>query len=194
MKGRGFYTFAKGVMGLAMRVMYRLKVENMEHIPLDGGFVLCGNHLSSLDPILIAACVKRPMNFIGKKELFNSRFNRQLFKMLHAFPVNRGAVDMQAYRTAIRVLEAGEGLMVFSQGHRMKDFDSVKNGAAMFALKAGVPIVPVGLKSDYKLGQPVRIRFGPAIDTSAYQGRRVDTALVEEVMSQVVPAVKELTV
>lgn len=65
-----FYTFARGLVKIYYKFMFRMDIQGEEHIPTEGGVVLCCNHMSNLDPTTMAAFVKRPVRYIAKKELF----------------------------------------------------------------------------------------------------------------------------
>lgn len=188
-----FYAFAKRVMWLGMHLLFRIRVSGTENIPKEGGFILCTNHLHALDPVMLAIVIKRRLRFMAKKELFAKRFIAFFLGALGAFPVDRGATDMRSYKRAIEIVTAGDGLLVFSQGTRMQDFSQAKNGAAMFALKTGAPILPAGIKGRYTFFSEVSIRFGEAVSMEPYRERKIRSELVEEVMSSVVTAIKELT-
>jgi 1-acyl-sn-glycerol-3-phosphate acyltransferase len=75
----------------------------------------------------------------------------------------------------------------------MKDFDHAKSGVAMFALKTGAPIVPVGINGSYRFFSRVNIHFGEPISMEPYAGRKLKSELLEEVMNTVIPAVSALT-
>ena len=56
--------------GLQFRLMYKVKIEGKENIPKDSKFIVCGNHLSNLDPFLVCFIMPKPVAFMAKKELF----------------------------------------------------------------------------------------------------------------------------
>jgi 1-acyl-sn-glycerol-3-phosphate acyltransferase len=129
---------------------------------------------------------------MAKKEVFKNKLAAFFLKLLGGFPVDRGATDLAAYKRAVGILNEGKALMLFSQGTRMEGFENAKNGAAMFALKAGAPIVPAGIKGSYKFRSLIEIKIGRPISMDAYGGKPVRTALVEEVMEKVASGVREL--
>jgi 1-acyl-sn-glycerol-3-phosphate acyltransferase len=192
MKKRKFYTAAKIVMNIITRVQYRVRTAGAEHIPCEGAFILCANHLHGIDPVVLAISIKRQLNFMAKKELFKNKFIGGVLGLCGAFPVDRGTADMRSYKKAIWVLEEGGGLLIFSQGHRMASFENVKGGAAMFALRTGAPIVPAGLKGSYKLFSTITVRFGEPIDMAPYAGRKIKTELVNELTEKAIAVVKTL--
>ena len=187
-----FYRFIRGVAWFVLRLAFRIKVTGVENIPNEGAFLLCGNHISALDAPILATCVRRQLYFMAKKELFKNRLFAAFFYALGVFPVDRGGTDMQAYRRSMEILENENGLMIFSQGHRMNDFENFKGGAAVFALKTGAPIVPVGIKSQYRFRSTVHINVGLPISMKPYEGQKVKSDLVTEVMEVVVSHITKL--
>jgi 1-acyl-sn-glycerol-3-phosphate acyltransferase len=141
---------------------------------------------------MIAIAIKRRIYFIAKKELFEKKFRRPFLEPLGIFPVNRGTADMQAFRRAITILNNGNGLLVFSQGTRMKEFKDFKRGAALFALKTGTCIIPAGISGSYRLFSTVHVRIGEPVSMEPHQSQKIKSDLVDKVMDEVVARVKRL--
>jgi len=175
------------------RILYRFNVTGQEHVPPTGKIIICANHISGMDCLLLAAFCKRQIFFMGKKELFEKPILGKVLKKVGAFPVDRSVTDMHAYRHTIDLLKDDKALGIFCQGTRAQDFDNVKGGVAVFALKSGASIVPVGIKGTYRLFTKMHLRFGPPISMEPYASQRVKTELVEEVMSKVVRRVTVLS-
>jgi len=189
------YRIAK-IIGISIfNLLFRLKVTGAGNVPKKGGVIICSNHANALDPILIALAVKRKLRFIGKKELFRNKALALLIKSLGAFPVNRENADIKAYKTAIKLLQNGEALLLFSQGTRQKDIDiaGAKTGAAFFGIKSKAPIVPLGITSSYKPFSKVDIRIGKPIYLDHYPVDRVKTELLNEVTEETMLQIKKLT-
>ena len=73
--------------------MYRMRVIGAEHIPAAGKMILCSNHRSVMDPILLGVSVKkRPIRYMAKEELFvkHGKAVNRFLRTLGAFPVKRG--------------------------------------------------------------------------------------------------------
>jgi len=130
---------------------------------------------------------------MGKKELFEKPFLGWLLRNVGAFPVDRSTTDMKAYRHAIDILKDEKALGIFSQGTRSQDFENVKGGVAVFALKSGAPVVPTGIKGAYRLFSKIHLRFGQLVSMEPFHGQKVKTELVEEVMSIIVSKVEALS-
>ena len=175
-------------------IFFRFDVTGLENIPKTGAFLLCSNHIHALDPIALCIFIKREPRFMAKKELFKTWAGNRFFSKFGAFPIDRSvAADMTAYRTSIDLLKKGNGLVIFSQGTRMKEFENAKSGVAVFALKTGAPIVPVGIIASYKLFSKIGVHYGEPILMNEYEGERVKTELVQRVMAVVVERVSRLS-
>lgn len=125
----------------------RLHFKNREREPLESGFLICSNHIGALDPVILAAALRRNhVSFMAKKEAFRIPFVGRLIRTLGAFPVDRGGPDVGAVRNAMRLLESGENIGMFPQGTRCPGKDPrstpVKCGVAMIAVHTGAPILP----------------------------------------------------
>ena len=178
-----FYKSMRVIAIILSHILYRFEVTGMENIPKKGAFILCGNHISAYDPIALASFAKRQLHVMGKAELFRFKPLGWFLSKLGAFPVNRGTTDMSAYRRTMEILKNGDGFLIFSQGTRMKDFDNAKSGVAVFALKSGAPIVPVGITGSFKFRKKIYINVGPPISMNKYEGQKVKSELVDEVMA-----------
>lgn len=125
----------------------RTKIVGRHNIPRHGAFVLAPIHRSNIDTPLAGAVTSRRLRFMGKDSLWKIRPVGWLISSLGAFPVTRGTADREALKRCIAVLEMGEPLVLFPEGTRqsgptvMPLFD----GAAYVAIKAGVPIIPLGI-------------------------------------------------
>ena len=190
-----FYSFVRVVLWIICRFTWRFTVTGLENIPKEGAFLLCGNHIHLFDAPVMAVFSPRRLAFMAKKELFRRGWLAFLFRAVGAFPVDRAAAaDMEAYRNALKALNNGMGVLIFSQGTRMKEFENAKSGVAMFALKSGAPIVPVGISGSYRFFSRVTVRIGTPISMEKYAGRKVKSDVLAEVMNEVIPAVTALTV
>ena len=128
------------------RLILRCRITGLENIPATGA-VLAPNHQSFWDIPLIAVMVPRRVHFMAKEELFRVPVFGAIIRSLLAFPVKRGAPDRTAIRHAIEMLQENDLVVVFPEGTRSKTglLGPFAPGAALIAMKAGVPMVPVGL-------------------------------------------------
>ena len=131
-----------------VRLIFRMKVVGAENEPIDGGFLICCNHISAVDPILIVAALKKHQpHFMAKKELFKIPLLSGLIRALGAYPVDRSGSDVGAVKNAIRLLNEGHCVGLFPQGTRQPNKNpretKVRSGAAMIAMHADATVLPV---------------------------------------------------
>jgi 1-acyl-sn-glycerol-3-phosphate acyltransferase len=146
-------TVALGARGLA-RSITRVRVEgDAGAIPRSGPVILASNHISNADAVLIGAWLTprlgRRIHWLGKKEMFEWPVVGWMARNGGVVPVDRGGADVEAFRLAQRVLDAGHVLMVFPEGTRSPtgELQVPKDGLAMLALRSGATIVPIGVSN-----------------------------------------------
>lgn len=119
---------------------------NKKNMP-EGGALLCANHTRMSDPIFIAFAMglRYPIHVMAKEEVMHWPVIGWVLKKAGIFGVKRGHADVVAIKTAMKYLKDGERLLIFPEGTRHQDGDigDAKTGAAMLALRTGVPIVPI---------------------------------------------------
>ncbi len=171
----GFYKFCYFLLAPILRLFFHTKVVGRENEPNDGGFLICSNHISASDPIVLAISMKKHQpRFMAKAELFKIPVLSFMIRHLGAYPVSRGNGDVGAVKTAIRTLEEGKCVGIFPQGTRrageIPRETKVKNGAAMIACRAYAGILPAYIATkDHKpkLFKKRTIIFGEFIPFSA---------------------------
>jgi len=142
-----FYNFAKCLVNIVFKGFYKIKYVGLENIP-DSPFLLCSNHLSYCDPILVALPLKQEMHFMAKYELFKIPLLNVIIKKLGAFPVKRGHANVESIDTAINLLKEGNSLLIFPEGTRSKTGEpqKPKSGAALIAHRANIQVLPAAIK------------------------------------------------
>ena len=129
-----------------MVIIVPMKIIGKKNLPKKGNFILTCNHASNWDPVIIYARLPRKYFTMAKAELYKNKFFGLFLKALHAFPVKRGGNDIESVKYTLKTLRQGKRtLLIFPEGTRAKsdDYEELKNGTAMFALKTAKPIVPV---------------------------------------------------
>lgn len=144
---RLFYSVIRALVVGVCVAYTRTRVIGAENIPREGAFLLAPIHRSNIDTPLAAAVTRRRMRFMGKDSIWKVRSIGWIMSALGAFPVTRGSADREALKRCIAVLESGEPLVLFPEGTRQSGpvVQPLFDGAAYVAVKAGVPIVPVGI-------------------------------------------------
>lgn len=141
------YKIVRFIVTAFCRTWCRMTVEGRENVPVEGLFLLAPTHRSILDTPISSGVTRRRMRFMGADKYWKNKAFGRLLTALGGFPVSRGTADRQALKRCIAVLEAGEPLVLFPEGER-KSGPIVRplfDGATYIAVKAGVPIVPVGI-------------------------------------------------
>lgn len=184
-----FYRFVHAFTWLFCRAWLRLEVEGLEHVPAQGGAVICANHQSHLDILVVAAAVPRPVTFVARDTLAEQAWLAFIMRGCGAILIRRGASDRAAIREMAERLKAGGIVAIFPEGTRTQTgrLGTFKGGALMVGRMAGVKLVPAGIRGTYEswprgrlFPRPrrVAIRFGPAIDPTAEDaGGRLEEAV-----------------
>ncbi len=168
MKKNYFYRFIRNAAWVLCRIIFPTKVTGVENIPAEGPVLICSNHVSMVDPVLIATSFYRQITFMAKKELFATKFTNWFFRNLGMVPVDRGSSDIAALRVCIEALNEGRLLGIFPQGHRFKRDENreLQNGAALMALRSKAVVVPAHVSAPLKAFRRNTIRFGKPVDLS----------------------------
>lgn len=142
-----FYAFCRAIVVGLSHLVFVGGVIGKENIPRRGAFILAPIHRSYIDWFISARVSRRRLRFLVKGEVWKVKLAGRLLELLGAFPVQRGAADRDALKRALEVLKAGEPLVVFPEGTRGfgSHVGDIREGAAYLALRAGVPVVPVGM-------------------------------------------------
>ena len=129
------------------RIWCRMTVEGRENVPAEGLFLLAPTHRSILDTPIASGVTRRRMRFMGADKYWKNKAFGRLLTALGGFPVTRGTADREALKRCIAVLEGGEPLVLFPEGERKFGplVQPLFDGATYIAVKAGVPIIPVGI-------------------------------------------------
>jgi 1-acyl-sn-glycerol-3-phosphate acyltransferase len=139
---------------LVARAVTRVRIEgDLATIPREGPVILAANHISNADAVVVGAwltpALGRRIHWLGKKEMFDWPVVGWMARNGGVLPVDRGAADVEAFRRASRVLDAGHVLMVFPEGTRSPtaELQQAKDGLAMLAIRTGATIVPIGVSN-----------------------------------------------
>ena len=198
------------VLRLVVRAIVRLRIEgDLAAIPREGALIVAANHASSADPVLIGAflnsAINRPINWLGKRELTEWAATGWAFRRAGIHPVDREAADLESFRTAMRILDAGQILAVFPEGTRSRDgaLQRVREGVGMLALRSGALVLPVAVvDSDLmwprghllpRFSKKVIVRYGAAFSVgdalasrgAPIKGREATQAATRLVMDRI---------
>lgn len=189
-----FYRRFHWLVAPLVRLIFPLDVQGREHLT-DQAVVLCPNHSSALDPILLACALRydMPLRIMAKKQLMEIPLVGWFLRKMGAFGVDRGNSDISAIKTAIQCLREGWKLLIFPEGTRVKEGEAVnaKGGAAMIAIRSGVSMQPVYITTKKRAFRKNKIVFGPVYQP-VYTGRKGTAEEYQANVEEVMQRVKEL--
>jgi len=141
-----------------VRTLIKLEVVNPQRIPEAGGVLITTNHLSRLDtPLLLTITDREDLVAIVAKKYQEKPFFRWILKRVADMVwMDRETTDFAALRKALDYLRQGEVVGIAPEGTRSRDSQGLlqgKQGAALLAARASVPIVPVGIIGSDKVNQ-----------------------------------------
>jgi 1-acyl-sn-glycerol-3-phosphate acyltransferase len=185
------YNIAKFIANVIFRLVFFIDVKGKKNIPKEGRIILCFNHISNLDPVILGMSLPRQIHYMAKKELFQNKILGKIVRMLGAFPVDRKSADLSAIRAALKVLKNEDCLGIFPEGTRVREekIDNAKPGIALISIKGKAPIVPIFIKSKYKPFSRVTIIIGEPMYLNEFDGKKLSTdeykALSQKIMKTI---------
>ena len=192
-----FYKVAVVILKALVFLLFNVKVHNAENLDnTEGGYIVCGNHISMIDPVILAVSTKRQIHYMGKKELFDNKFLSFVFRNLGAFPVDRHGISLSAIKNSISVLNNKGVLGLYPEGTRVHGYDenNAKPGIAMIANKAKVKIVPVYIEGPYKFRGKIEIFFGKEKDYFENLTGKANTEIYTEIGKEILKDIYNLRI
>jgi 1-acyl-sn-glycerol-3-phosphate acyltransferase len=187
-----FYAFAKFIARLIVTIIFPVRMAGAHNLPASGAAILCGNHVSLLDPLAAGAAAGRHIRFMAKKELFEIPVLRGCIRALGAFPVDRGNADMAAMRAALATLKQGHVLGIFPQGRRVAGGEGgMESGVALIALRSGAPVIPMRIAGRYRFWRRNTLIIGAPVQLPKTDGR-MDSAALKQATQAIEAAIAAL--
>lgn len=142
------YRIVRFICAPIFKLIFGVEVRGKENIPQNGGYIICPNHISIADVLVLAVAFKCHIRYMGKEELFKNPVLGVLLKALGCFAVKRGKGDMGAINSACDILNKGGIFGIFPEGTRSKTGKPTKGktGVAMISMKTKAPLLPVGIR------------------------------------------------
>ena len=158
-------------------ILYRVNIKGQDKIPRKGKYLICSNHISYLDSVLIGAYLPRFTYFMAKRELFTFSLISNLVTFYNAFPINRAIIDRATFNTALNILKNENILCLFPEGTRSVDgkIGEGKKGIGLISFLSGAPVIPMVIVGSNKIIQKphkriffpkIKIAIGDTIDTA----------------------------
>ena len=176
-----FQWFVRWMFRVQLTLAYRFRVHGLENFPESGSTLICGNHQSFLDPVVIGVASPQPLNYLARQTLFESAPAVQMFLSLNdAIPIDRESIGLAGVKESLKRLKRGEMLVMFPEGTRSDDGELLpfKPGFELLARRTKSRILPIALDGCYqafprnaklpKLGE-IRVVFGEPIEYDEYK-------------------------
>jgi 1-acyl-sn-glycerol-3-phosphate acyltransferase len=142
------YRLCRSIAVGVSRLYFPGTVQGRENLPPRGAYIVAPVHRSYVDWLIVARITaRRRLRYIVKEEVWKSKLIGRVIEACGGFPVNRSGADREALQRCQAVLVGGEPLVMFPEGTRRSgpEVRELKDGVAYLSLRAGVPVVPVGI-------------------------------------------------
>ncbi len=177
-----------------LRLGHGLAISGLERVPASGPLILCANHSSYYDSMLLGLCSRRPVRFLIVDDFYRHRLLGFFIRHCGAIPVTLKGGDREALRRGTEILRSGGVLGIFPEGRltRTGHVGGGKPGAALLAAAAGALIVPVTIRGAYdvyprgqRLPRPGRISLQVHEPVEVDPARRHDREYLRQVTDEV---------
>lgn len=170
------FTACNAAFETTLRIFATRDIQGIENIPARGPVIFIANHMSNLDPPIVASVTGRKPGFLAKQELFKFKIAACFLNAYGAHPLKRGTSDIGALRwAALRLRQPDGALIIFPEGTRNKNADGIRKslpGVTQLAIMTGAPVVPIGLYGSQPLQSMLKV-FAPRANLRIRIGRPV---------------------
>ena len=177
------FHLAQIIVALPIRLLFPTKIIGKKNIP-KGACILSCNHTSNMDAVIFAVKTWEKKYYLAKKELFENKFVGFFLKKFGGIRIDRQANDVTAIKNCLKVLKDNKKLFIFPEGTRVHnenmELGEVKQGVAMFAIKAKVPIVPMFILRQPKIFRRNKIFIGKPFTLEEFYGKKLDSIELEK--------------
>jgi 1-acyl-sn-glycerol-3-phosphate acyltransferase len=137
---------------LLVHTFYRVRAEGLDNIPEEGPCILVCNHVSYVDPVVIAACVRRPIRFVMDHRIFQIPVLSFIFRTMRTIPIAPAKEDAtlkeRAFAEAAKALSDGEIVGIFPEGKLTEtgELNPFRPGVQQMVATTPVPVIPMALR------------------------------------------------
>ena len=189
------YRFLKAFFTAYFKLLFRIEYRGLENIPEGGGYILCPNHVSAYDPLIIACGESVPQcSFLAKEELFKIPVIRHLAKSIDIVPIKRGEGDLGAMKKAIGLINDDKILIIFPEGTRSKNgkIGEGKGGVAFIAKRTECLVIPCSINHKPKLFRKIKVEFRKPMKLKEYIVEKSLEPATKALMNEISAGVEEL--
>jgi 1-acyl-sn-glycerol-3-phosphate acyltransferase len=140
-------SLVRWVCRIVMTLFYRIRVHGLSNYPDSGGVLICCNHQSFLDPVVMGVSCPRPINYLARKTLFRFTPMKVFLELNDAIAIDRDSVGIAGIKASLKRLKRGETVLMFPEGTRCRDgqMQSFKPGFDVLARRSKSVLLPVAL-------------------------------------------------
>src|SRR5262245_44341800 len=199
------YRMIRGGCIPVLRSQFNYRITGLERLPVSGPFLLAANHHNYLDGVLLGSAVPRPISFLVMPRVYRASPLHPFFhRRIGSIPVNLERPDPGAIKRVLRALDAGRIVGIFPEGPFSREGRLVPGqpGAALIALRSGVPVVPAAIAGTYEAlrgrrfylprQHPLSVRFGAPMHFGRRRHCRVTRAERDEVTRRIMGEIAAL--
>ncbi len=206
------YRIAVAALRPTMRLLTSHEWRGAEHLPAEGGFIVCSNHISDSDPVALAHFLYdngHPPYFLAKAALFSAPVVGRVIRGAGQIPVFRDGPDaIKAFAPAVAAVRAGKCLAIYPEATVTRDPAmwpmTGKTGAARVALETTAPVIPVAQWGAQRLlpyhsfvprllpRKRMQVLAGPPVPLDDLRGQPIDVAVLREATARIIAAITGL--
>ena len=133
-------------------LFFRVRCKRRHLQPSSGGGLICANHQSFFDPVLVGIAFQRRLNYLARQSLFRHTAFRWLIDFLDAIPLDREGSGLSGLKESLKRLRRGELVVIFPEGTRSTDGElrPLKPGFIALARRGKAPLIPVAIDGAYQ--------------------------------------------
>jgi 1-acyl-sn-glycerol-3-phosphate acyltransferase len=137
---------------LLMMIYFRIRIHGLHHYPTEDGFLICSNHQSHLDPVVVGATCPRPINYVGRESLTKCKPFGDLLYYNDLIAIDREGGGFAGLKETMRRLRNRETVVIFPEGTRTRDgkLQEMKMGFATIVRKVKAPILPMAFDGSFQ--------------------------------------------
>jgi 1-acyl-sn-glycerol-3-phosphate acyltransferase len=194
-----------GLVRMVARLLLRVQVTGLEHVPASGPSILVANHINFIEPFLLYVLLPRHITALAKVELWGNPISRLWVESWGCIPIRRGETDLNAIRSALQILQQGGMLGLAPEGTRSHHgrLQRARQGVVLLALHAPdtliLPVAVYGQEQFYEnlrrlRRTAVQIVIGPGFYLNPGEERathEMRQAISDEIMMQIAALLPE---
>ena len=148
---RSFYRFWQVFWQFVVLLLFQVRVHHQRRFPDHGASLICANHQSNLDPIVIGCASPRRINYLAKKSLFRTRIGNWVMRMVESIPIDREGVGIAGIKETLKRLKKKEPVVMFPEGQRTFDGEMtpLMSGICVLIKRVPTDVIPVGIEGAF---------------------------------------------